>query len=88
MKLIFPSVKYQKSYLEALEEGKEEDGKKMLKMALLEAKKLGLSKALITCDISNTASAKVIEANNGVLENIVEVGKNLPPKKRYWITIK
>lgn len=63
-------------------------GKIMLKMALQKAKKLGLKKALVTCDITNSASAKIIESNNGILENIVEVGENLPQKRRYWITIK
>lgn len=63
-------------------------GKKILKMALQKAKRLGIDSALITCDLNNIPSAKVIEANGGVLESIVSVGKNLPKKKRYWIAIK
>ncbi len=60
-------------------------GKIILKLALLKAKKLGLTKILITCDDTNFASAKIIEENGGVLENKVEVGDNLPKKRRYWI---
>lgn len=63
-------------------------GKKILELALKKAGQLGVEKALITCDIGNTASSKVIEANKGVLENIVKVGKGLPLKKRYWISLK
>lgn len=63
-------------------------GKKILKMGLKKAKQMGIPRILITCDIGNIVSAKVIEANNGVLENIVEAGPNQPPKKRYWIEIK
>lgn len=62
-------------------------GKVILKLALLEAKKLGLTKILITCDDDNVGSQKIIEENGGVLENIVDVGKDLPLKRRYWIRI-
>lgn len=60
-------------------------GKKILELALIEAKKLGITNALVTCDTTNMNSAKVIEANGGVLENIVDNGPDNPPKKRYWI---
>ncbi len=63
-------------------------GKEILRLALLEAKKLGLSKVLIDCDEDNTGSWKIIEANGGELENVVEIEKNKPKKRRYWITIK
>ena len=62
-------------------------GKKILKLALLKAKKLGITKALVTCDEGNIGSQKIIEASSGILENIVEVGENLPKKRRYWIII-
>jgi predicted acetyltransferase len=42
---------------------------------------LGLTRVLVTCAESNTASRKVIEANGGVLEN------TLDGECRYWITI-
>ena len=64
-------------------------GKKILQLALQEAKKMGFEKVLLTCDDNNIGSAKIIEANGGVLENIVEGEKEgNPPKRRYWITIK
>ena len=40
---------------------------KLLELTLLEAKKLNLSKVLLTCDKSNTGSSKTIQKNNGVL---------------------
>ena len=60
-------------------------GKKILELALQEAKKLGISPVLVTCDITNKPSGKIIEANGGKLENIVPNGPDNPPKKRYWI---
>jgi predicted acetyltransferase len=44
----------------------------------------GISPALLTCDDENIASAKVIEANGGVLESIVP-GLGGVPKRRYWV---
>ncbi len=60
-------------------------GKQILALGLIEAKRLGISKALITCDDDNIASIKIIEQNGGVLENIIiqEAGK--PKLRRYWI---
>lgn len=60
-------------------------GKKILALVLPEAKKLGINKALITCDETNIGSKKIIEANGGVLENRVEMGNGKPAKFRYWI---
>lgn len=62
-------------------------GKEILKLALLKAKKLGLKKVLVTCDEGNIGSQKIIEASNGVLEDIVEVGNSYPRKKRFWIAL-
>ena len=60
-------------------------GKKILELALEEAKKLGIDNVLITCDVTNIPSKKVIEANGGVLENVIPNGPDKPQKKRYWI---
>lgn len=57
----------------------------MLSLALLECKKLNLSKVLITCDKENIASAKTIIKNKGILEN--EVMKDDRITERYWITL-
>lgn len=62
-------------------------GKEILKLALLEAKKLGISRILVTCDETNIGSCKIIEVNGGILENIVDNGQNHPRKRRYWITL-
>lgn len=57
----------------------------MLSLALPIAKKLGINKALITCDKNNIASAKTIIKNGGVLEN--EVVGDGEITQRYWINI-
>lgn len=44
----------------------------------------GISRVLVTCDDDNLASARVIEANGGHLENVVP-GLADVPKRRYWI---
>ncbi|MCR4306172.1 MAG: GNAT family N-acetyltransferase [Candidatus Daviesbacteria bacterium] len=62
-------------------------GRMILKLALKKTKKLGFPRALVTCDATNTGSCKIIEANGGILENMVENGKDNPLKKRYWIEI-
>ncbi|MEU6352879.1 GNAT family N-acetyltransferase [Streptomyces sp. NPDC047072] len=51
----------------------------MLREALPHARALGLGRVLVTCDVVNIGSRKVIEANGGVLED--ERGGKL----RYWI---
>lgn len=60
-------------------------GTKMLALALNEARKLGLSKVLMTCDVDNPASARGIEKNGGVLDSqgISNVSGKLIA--RYWI---
>jgi predicted acetyltransferase len=51
----------------------------MLRSALPLALRLGIESALITCDVTNLASRKVIEANGGVLED--QRGQQL----RFWV---
>ena len=64
-------------------------GKKILELALAEAKKMSFEKVLLTCSDINIGSIKIIEVNGGILENFVESEKEGDPKKRrYWITIK
>lgn len=50
-----------------------------LRLVLPHAAALGIDPALLTCDVDNVASAKVIEANGGVLEDV------RGDKKRYWV---
>ena len=62
-------------------------GSFMLKEALKEAKNFGLDRVLITCDDDNLASAKVIENNQGILEDRRFEEDNQKWVRRYWITI-
>src|SRR3989344_2894900 len=62
-------------------------GNKILELALPKAKELGLQKALITCEVTNIASRKIIEKNGGVLENQVLNPETGVDKLRYWIDI-
>lgn len=52
----------------------------MLRAALPRARVLGLDRVLITCDATNTASRKVIEACGGLFEDRRGV------KLRFWVT--
>ncbi|MEU9172827.1 GNAT family N-acetyltransferase [Streptomyces sp. NPDC048420] len=51
----------------------------MLRAALPRCRQLGIDRALLTCDTTNTASRKVIEANGGEFED------QRGAKLRYWI---
>jgi len=59
----------------------------MLKLALEKCRELNLSKVLITCDKINVASAKVIQNNNGILENEVFNEAFSETTQRYWINV-
>ena len=59
---------------------------KMLALALDECKKLGVKKALLTCDKENIGSARTIQKNGGVLENET-TEDNVNFLQRYWIDV-
>jgi predicted acetyltransferase len=59
----------------------------MLRKSLPIARKLGLREVLITCNDTNRASIRVIEANGGVLVTTKTLGPNRPPKRHYRITL-
>lgn len=63
-------------------------GKLILRLALERLSDHGVDRALITCYDRNTASAKVIEANGGILENIIEDPRGGGLSRRYWIDLK
>ena len=48
-------------------------GTELVRLALIECKKLGIDRVLMTCDKANLASAKTIKKNGGVLENAFPV---------------
>ena len=55
----------------------------ILRQSLVVARAGGVDDVLVTCDDDNRGSARAIEANGGVLENIVDIdGVAL---RRYWI---
>lgn len=56
---------------------------RMIALALAECKKLGIEKVLMVCSKANTASAKSIINNGGVLEN--EIISDGETEQRYWI---
>ena len=57
----------------------------MLKMSLPICAKLGLPKILVTCDVDNVASRKVIEKCGGVFECITKEPSLAVQKRKYWI---
>ncbi|MCP2014915.1 putative acetyltransferase [Deinococcus sp. HSC-46F16] len=58
-----------------------------LRLALERARELGLERVLVTCDVDNLGSRRVIEANGGVLEYEGRVPDHPAPLRRYWITL-
>ena len=64
-------------------------GTLMLKLALEEARKLGLGKVLVTCDDDNIASSRVMEKNGFVftdkITNVID-GETILTR-RYWKTL-
>jgi predicted acetyltransferase len=63
-------------------------GKQLLALALPRIKTLGYSRVLVTCDETNIASRKIIEANAGSFYQANAQGNNMPQKLLYWIDLK
>ena len=59
----------------------------MIRLALLECKKLGLDRVLMVCERDNIGSAKSIMKNGGVLEKEI-INPDGSVEQRYWIEIK
>jgi predicted acetyltransferase len=58
--------------------------KEILRQSLEILRGHGVSPILVTCDDDNLASARVIEANGGMLEGVVPGVADIP-KRRYWL---
>lgn len=58
----------------------------LIRLSLIECKKLGIDKVLICCYKSNIGSAKSIIKNGGVLENEIPDGDEIC--QRYWVEVK
>ncbi|MGT2829524.1 GNAT family N-acetyltransferase [Streptococcus hillyeri] len=61
--------------------------KEQLRLALKEAGKLGITRALVTCDVNNVASEKTILANGGNYDNTYVNPSDGSETKRYWIEV-
>lgn len=61
--------------------------KEQLRLALHEVAKLGIERALVTCDVNNIGSEKTILANGGKYENTYVNPSDGSETKRYWIEV-
>lgn len=61
--------------------------KEALRLALIELRRLGERRALMTVDPNNAPSVRVIERNGGHLENVVTDPETGMAYKRYWIEL-
>ena len=62
-------------------------GKLILALALEQCRLLRIGRVLLTCLEDNVASARIIEANGGVLENVIADPAGRGPLRRYWISL-
>ena len=58
----------------------------LVRLALIECKKLGIRRVLMTCDKDNVGSARSIVKNGGVLENEF-INSDGKIEQRYWIDL-
>ena len=57
----------------------------ILRQAIPICRTLGIEKVLITCDVDNIGSRKVIENCGGIFEGITNTPELAVQKRRYWI---
>ena len=62
-------------------------GRLILRLTLAEARRIGLTRTLLTCDTDNVASAKVIEGNGGRLQEQAVSKRSGKLISRYWIEL-
>ncbi|MCB9453133.1 MAG: GNAT family N-acetyltransferase [Anaerolineaceae bacterium] len=62
-------------------------GKAILRLGLHKVRELGLKRVLVTCDDTNIGSSKIIEANGGLLQDVIVVPGHSAPVRRYWIVL-
>lgn len=62
-------------------------GTRALQLGLEEARKLELDRVLVTCSEYNVPSRRIIEANGGVLEDMIETRFRPELTCRYWIEL-
>ena len=69
-------------------ERKKGHGTRLLALVLEKARDLGIPSVLLTTDVENTASRKIIERNGGILAEEALSTITGTMKARYWIEIK
>ncbi|MFO7957012.1 MAG: GNAT family N-acetyltransferase [Candidatus Brocadiia bacterium] len=62
-------------------------GTRLLALTLQRARELGMERVLLTCDDDNLASARIIEKNEGQLENKVLSPRSGKLHRRYWVEV-
>jgi predicted acetyltransferase len=62
-------------------------GTQALALGLDEARRLGLTRVLLTCDQKNIASRRIIERNGGVLEDEITIDDPEGIRCLYWMTL-
>ena len=62
-------------------------GTQILALTLVEARKLGIKRVLVTCDVDNIASVRVIEKNGGFLAERVTPANYDREIALYWIEL-
>lgn len=66
---------------------REGHGTVLLRMALPYAYAMGLDAVMLTCDATNIASRRIIEANGGTLEDVIQLAFRPVPTMRWWIDL-
>jgi predicted acetyltransferase len=62
-------------------------GAQQLALVLPEARAIGLDRVLITCNSDNVGSARIIEANGGVLASETVSPQSGALTRRYWVGV-
>jgi predicted acetyltransferase len=62
-------------------------GRLALQLGLAECRRLGLHRVLVTCDATNVASRRIIEANGGILEDVIDLDAQGTQGMRFWIDV-
>jgi predicted acetyltransferase len=62
-------------------------GTLLLALTLEKARERGLSRVLLTCDVNNAGSIRIIEKNGGVPAGTVTVQLNHSTNHHYWIEL-
>ena len=63
------------------------NGRLALALVLPHCRELGIDPILVTCDETNEASRRIIEANGGKLQDVVDVPHRPVRTMRFWIDV-